>query len=1381
MLDTQQKKKFVDRRTDEEWLADYYSRFPIRTREIYIRAILLAVEAKASELRVDVDVSDDIVSDALDSGDAGVPIGVGKESTRKETTLKLYNNGEKSSSVKRDGKVVDSFTYTAFGASFKWLKESEDPIALDVNDYFHEAASSLGLVGNGRSQIDPEIARQRREDQMARDKIQAGYTTQSNEIITQLNDYAEALYQFEYSAIEQLNIGTGTTPSDMPYPKRKHTGFSPDQLNKAYKGAVLSPVGYQFLTVPDMSEDPRLVAKKGDRIEYAKTRVEILKEHLSTYATHLKEADELYSFEDEPHPLIAAYEENYGEIRAKTAEEKHRTRIIDLDSKELKALIEDPNKEVYTKNMIVPSYNIADLENPDAKIVSGQVFVGKRKLTPKYMSINETVAVVGGDPSQKIDAIFLAEGIATAATVEEMIRFSPEYEDKNVVVLSAFDVGNFKKAGVALHHQFPDTPLFAVADNDVKIRVDSGNRPIMAADGGYTYIAADKRSNLSASEITGTALEQIAKLDGNVGAASSKFLNEYFLEHPNRDAEGEPIKPKALAFVANKGQRLTDYLIIPASPDKTGDTPIEERLKSPKQDMNDVVQNQKKVLAYDLKRFLETTSEPVTPELKGAKSKEIMQGLATTLVTNPINALQPIMGRIFDKNLSNGQYKEVKARPDIYYENESDESLSNRPEPDDLDHSGYDNQNYQPAGVPQPQQQDVKAYEAAQAATLAAEAAEAKRQENISELVTKYVDRGEEQYAAFVKDKDTIAEMQIELDEATKVLFDIEVDKLETLNGAYYAETGKYTTATERTPARQPSSMKAITEAYPDIDASRLNSMFHGALAIPDKFDFLKHDEPAGDYVTVREMADRYERVIANIAEYSEDNDLVQDFEEERGYVPEISDSDLSRTDPLLIGVTYADRVTTTEKVFIPTRSISDIRGDDNQLTEDGLYNYKGDHINGGYVLQDKTVTPAGSINNKNLVSVVSGSPDEPPYNPIITASLEDAIKLTQTISDDLDNRYENYVVLAAMTTENLKSVGEYYHDNLPSAYATLVFPNNTDIKVDADNRPVLTNDNYTYTGIDGRDISSNKVKEDARELQHQFMKNEGAVAAKELIDYMTAKPNNFAESVNDGRLVDQISPPNVTPIVINQGSSPVDFLRNPLVYIDKGASAEFKDAMKDALLPTGGYADLVNDQTIRQAAMDNNVGSSNTPESVRQSVYEDILKKPTSDMQDKIRALVRDRVESGYYEPAAVAMRATSDDAKAERQALSEKEARTQASTLLAMEAAKRLFPELEKPAVVERQTMQPTAHDAPNSNNSDFNANIKDSNTTSIKEIAEKFEKTLSSTTEIAEKYTNSYANNAFLNGFNEQPPNPEPEPQQNLQTTPQEEPTNMNRPSR
>ena len=93
----------------------------------------------------------------------------------------------------------------------------------------------------------------------------------------------------------------------------------------------------------------------------------------------------------------------------------------------------------------------------------------------------------------------------------------------------------------------------------------------------------------------------------------------------------------------------------------------------------------------------------------------------------------------------------------------------------------------------------------------------------------------------------------------------------------------------------------------------------------------------------------------------------------------------------------------------------------------------------------------------------------------------------------------------------------------------------------------------------------------------------------------------------------------------------------------------------------------------------------------------------------------------------------------------------------------------------------MQPTAHDAPNSNDSDFNANIKDSNTASIKEINEKFEQTLSSAAEIAEKYTNNYTNNAFLNGFNEQPPNPEPEPQQNLQTTPQEEPTNMNRPSR
>lgn len=688
MLNPQQKTRrsnYVDKRTDEEWLADYYSRQPIRTREIHIRAILLAVEAKARELGVDVDVSDDIVSSALDSGDSGVAIGVGNTTTQKETTLKLYNNGQRTSTVRRNGREIETFSYTSFGASFKWFKESENPIKLDIQEHFQEAAESLGLIGRGRGSVDPSAAKKRMEEQMERDKIQAAYTAQSNDIITQINDYAEALYKFEYQGIQQLNSATNTKPSDMPYPKRKHTGFTEDQINQSYEGAVLVPQNYRFLTTGDVMDDDRVVAAKAkridgrvDRINVAKVKVEVLREHLDTYAAHLKVADELHSFEDEPHPLITQHEEKYGEIRELTENERSRTAIFDLSNRELRELINDPEKSIYGSEMIVPAISIDDLGNPDAEVRSGQLFSGKQKLTPKYMSISEKVNVIAGDHTQPIDAIFLAEGVATAATLDEMVRYSPEYEGKNVLTLSAFDVGNFKKAGVALHHKYPDVPLTAVADNDVKVVVDTGNRPILGKDGGYAYYAADKKTILSASDLKGTPTEQIAQLGSNVGAASAKFLNEYFLEHPNRDAEGQPIKPKALAFVANKGQKLTDYLIIPASPDKTGDTPIEERLKSPKQDLNDVVQNQKRVLAYDLKRFLASSVEPVTRELKAAKSKEIMQDLATTLVTEPTKALSPIMDRLFEKNLQEGKYAIEKNRPDIHYENESDASISER-------------------------------------------------------------------------------------------------------------------------------------------------------------------------------------------------------------------------------------------------------------------------------------------------------------------------------------------------------------------------------------------------------------------------------------------------------------------------------------------------------------------------------------------------------------------------------------------------------------------------------------------------------------------------------------------------------------------------------
>lgn len=665
--------KYVDKRSDEEWLANYYSRNPIFTKEIYVRAILMAVEAEASLIGVDVDLSDEIVSSALDSGDAGIAIGVGNESTRKETTLKLYNNGNRNGSVKRDGRQVDSFSYTSFGASFKWFKESEDPIPLNIQSYMREAAEELGLVSKGGKAPDPSVMKQRMEEQMEKDKIQAGFTAQSNELITDLNKYAEALFQFEYLGIKGLNEATGTTPSQMPYPKAKHTGFTPSQLDKAYDGAVLAPNGFNFLNTGDIMEDPRLEAVKGNRLEVAQVKVDVLRENLETFAAHLKVADELHSFEDEPHPLIGEYEEKYGTIRELTDKENKRTAIFSLSSKALNALINDDTQDIYGKDMVVPAINVSDLGNPDASIVSGQMFSGKLKMTPKYMSITEKVKVVGGDHTQPIDAIFLAEGVATAATAEEMVRFSPEYEGKNALVLSAFDVGNFKKVGVALHHQFPDIPLVAIADNDVKIRVDTGNRPIVAKDGGYSYITRDKMT-ISASEMPISLKDQKEVLAKNVGADSARFLNEYFLTHPNRDAEGAVIEPKGIAFVANKGQGLTDYLIIPASADKTGDTPITERLLSPKQDLNDVVQNEKRVIREDLKRFFASAGDEITPEQKIAKSKDVMQNLATVLIDNPVKALKPIMDKYFQHRLERGDYAVEQARPDIAYDNENDQN-----------------------------------------------------------------------------------------------------------------------------------------------------------------------------------------------------------------------------------------------------------------------------------------------------------------------------------------------------------------------------------------------------------------------------------------------------------------------------------------------------------------------------------------------------------------------------------------------------------------------------------------------------------------------------------------------------------------------------------
>ncbi len=77
--------------------------------------------------------------------------------------------------------------------------------------------------------------------------------------------------------------------------------------------------------------------------------------------------------------------------------------------------------------------------------------------------------VVGGQSRlQGAEAIVIAEGYATAATVAELL---------NRPVVAAFDAGNLEPVATALHERFPETPVVIVADDDRAQQKRSGRNP----------------------------------------------------------------------------------------------------------------------------------------------------------------------------------------------------------------------------------------------------------------------------------------------------------------------------------------------------------------------------------------------------------------------------------------------------------------------------------------------------------------------------------------------------------------------------------------------------------------------------------------------------------------------------------------------------------------------------------------------------------------------------------------------------------------------------------------------------------------------------------------------------------------------------------------
>lgn len=637
-----EQKQYGDGKTDEQWLADYYEENPIYDQPTYVRAIVLAVEKSASEHNIEVEVDDDKILSSMGSNKSGVAVGMGSATNKKLTTVKMYNNGVGNYTVKRGEREIDSFSATKFGASFKSFKANGgETIPLDIGSELKEAARQVIT----KTSASPELVAEqkaRMEEQMKFDALRNGYQDQADAVTDEIKLASQALFKFEYQALKNNAVYADHKPSDLNYPQRKHTALTKDQLDAAYSNALPTPEGFTFLSQPPLENDQRIKDLQFNPIAKAAMEVDIRKEQLATVVANLKRVDHEVSEDDEPHPIITAYEEKHGEIRSLNAQEEQRIEYL-------------KGKIPFGENIFVGAIRVEDITNPDAEIVTGQLFTAQHKKNLQNLSISNAVNIVGGDSTKPIDGFALAEGIATAASLKELIDHAPEYKGKNMVVLSSFDVGNFKKIGEHLHDNFPDTPVMAVADNDVQIRVTSGNRPIIAADGGYSYIKRDG-GTVSGTDLPTNLKKQKELLAMNAGADSARHLNQYFLDNPNMDADGNPKKPMAVAFVANKGAKISDYLYVPASPNKDGKTPLEDRLKSPKGDVNDFLEIQKSVLRHELNNEWKALEVKPTTQEKIAIATKAMQDMATTLISQPATKLKLAMDKIFDKRIADGHY-----------------------------------------------------------------------------------------------------------------------------------------------------------------------------------------------------------------------------------------------------------------------------------------------------------------------------------------------------------------------------------------------------------------------------------------------------------------------------------------------------------------------------------------------------------------------------------------------------------------------------------------------------------------------------------------------------------------------------------------------------
>lgn len=676
--------------SNQEFISDYLHRKPTHDIKDYFLAIADSFNKDypfQNESPI-VEITSDMVGASYSSSsNAGVAVGA-VQSKKKEITLMTFKNSVRKYDITRmttDGTlvVVGDRSVQTYGASIKDVASGR---TFGARPFDH--LPNRSNAARTAPTISPEEA-------LAREKLLEAQTKELEveedllaKLDTKIGEFTNALVIAEIRGLQEINTAKGIRGSDLTYPQNKHIEVHPQDLDEYYKNAFAMPRTYNFLSLPDPSTQPDVKKIMGFEHEQVLARARKINEfaetNLETLAAHLKVVDYNTSPSDDEHPLIVAYEEEFGPIRELTAKERQRIDMLEGKAPPVpddKKQFDNNGKEIqppfFGDDIFVGSLKISDFGNPDAPLSSGQVFYASKNYKEKYNiqnnSLMGTVNVVGGDPhADVIDEIFIVEGAATAASLKEMMDESDrlglsDYKSKNILVLSAYNAANFVASTKELHHKYPDIPVNAVSDQDIKVKLEGGGgRPELDEKGGYLYLTRDGGGPLSKDQLPKTQEEQKNVLVLNQGADAAFTINQYVIDNPNKDADGKILLPQTSAFVINKGKGGLGSQIIPQlSPETDGKT-VHERRLPPKVDVNDLLERSKKVVEQSLINFNKQLKAEDKPQMtvsdRTYKLKQALSQVLVATITTPAAEMREAVQRKVASNIDDNHYQREAER-----------------------------------------------------------------------------------------------------------------------------------------------------------------------------------------------------------------------------------------------------------------------------------------------------------------------------------------------------------------------------------------------------------------------------------------------------------------------------------------------------------------------------------------------------------------------------------------------------------------------------------------------------------------------------------------------------------------------------------------------